>query len=83
MRNEEELIEEVLNGCYDSFETLLHPYRQLILNIGYRMTGKEISLTLIDTTLHLKSGERTVVGVSKLDNGGKALILILSGKVIK
>jgi len=45
--------------------------------------GKEISSTLIDTTLSLKSGERTVVGVSRLDGGDKALILILSGKVIQ
>lgn len=45
--------------------------------------GKERSLTLIDTTLTIKSGERTVVGVSKLDGGDKALILILSGQVIK
>lgn len=45
--------------------------------------GKEVSTTLIDTTLSLKSGERTVVGVSKLDGGDKALILILSGQIIK
>jgi len=38
---------------------------------------------LIGTTLTVKSGERTVVGVSKLDGGDKALILIISGKVIK
>jgi len=50
---------------------------------GINKEGKEISTTLIDTTLTLKSGERTVVGVSKLDGGEKALILILSGKVIQ
>lgn len=50
---------------------------------GINKEGKEISSILIDTTLTLKSGERTVVGVSKLDGGDKALILILSGKVIK
>lgn len=50
---------------------------------GINKEGKEISSTLIDTTLTLKSGERTVVGVSRLDGGDKALILILSGKVIK
>lgn len=47
--------------------------------------GKELrsSTIVIDTTFSLKSGERTVVGVSKLDGGDKALILIISGKVIK
>jgi type II secretory pathway component GspD/PulD (secretin) len=50
---------------------------------GINKEGKEISSILINTTLTLKSGERTVVGVSKLDVGDKALILILSGKVIK
>lgn len=44
---------------------------------------KEKSVVLIRTTLTVKSGERTVVGVSKLDGGDKALILIISGKVIK
>lgn len=37
---------------------------------------------LIDTQLTMKSGEKTVVGVSKLNGGDKGLILILSGKVI-
>ena len=41
------------------------------------------SRTLIETNLFMKSGEKTVVGVSKLDGGDKGLILILSGKVIK
>ncbi len=44
---------------------------------------REKSVVLIRTTLTVKSGERTVVGVSKLDGGDKALILIISGKVIK
>lgn len=37
---------------------------------------------LIETQLTMKSGEKTVVGVSKLNGGDKGLILILSGKVI-
>jgi hypothetical protein len=37
---------------------------------------------LIESTLNIKSGDRTVVGVSKLDGGGQGLILIISGKVI-
>jgi hypothetical protein len=38
--------------------------------------------TLIESTLNVKSGERTVVGVSKLDGGGKGLILIISAKIV-
>lgn len=49
---------------------------------GLSSEGKEVSSTLLDTTFSLKSGERTVVGVSKLDGGDKALILIISGKVV-
>jgi hypothetical protein len=48
-----------------------------------RIETKEKNITLIRTTLTVKSGERTVVGVSKLDGGDSALILIISGKVIK
>ncbi|MGD2295652.1 MAG: RNA polymerase sigma factor [Candidatus Aminicenantes bacterium] len=39
MKKEEELIEEVLRGNHDSFEPLLTPYRQGMLNIAYRMSG--------------------------------------------
>jgi len=56
---------------------------ELIQLLDVNGVGKKRSLTLIDTTLTIKSGERTVVGVSKLDGGDKALILILSGQVIK
>lgn len=41
------------------------------------------SQTLISTALSLKSGEKTVTGVSKLDGGDKGLILILSAKAVK
>jgi hypothetical protein len=51
--------------------------------VGSPIDAKEMSSTLVATTLSLKSGERTVVGVSKLDGGDKALVLILSGKVLK
>ena len=37
---------------------------------------------LIMTSLNIKSGDRTVVGVSKLDGGDKGLILIISGKIV-
>lgn len=41
------------------------------------------SVSLLETTLTLKSGDRTVVGVSKLNGGDNALILILHGRVDK
>jgi len=45
--------------------------------------GAPRAVRLIDTPLTIKSGERTVVGVSKLDGGDKGLILIISGRTIK
>jgi hypothetical protein len=50
-------------------------------------TDKSYSLKnpiiLIDTSLSIQSGERSVVGVSKLDGGDLGLILIIEGKIIK
>lgn len=40
------------------------------------------SMTLIATQLTMRSGDKTVVGVSKLDGGDKGLILIISGKAV-
>lgn len=42
-----------------------------------------VTTDLIGTTLSIKSGDKTVVGVSKLDGGGKGLILIISGKIVE
>ena len=39
MKNEEELIEVVLQGDEDAFELLLYPYRNNMLNLSYRMVG--------------------------------------------
>ncbi|NQT80475.1 MAG: hypothetical protein HQ555_08820 [Candidatus Aminicenantes bacterium] len=50
---------------------------------GYVHEGIKKYQTLINTPLTIKGGERTVVGVSKLDGGDKALILILQGKIVK
>jgi hypothetical protein len=59
---------------------------------GFKPDGSERILTLIDTNLTLKSGEKTVVGISNLSYAPReaageeedtALILILSGKVLK
>lgn len=44
--------------------------------------AQPVVTTLIESTLNIKSGERTVVGVSKLDGGDKGLILIISGKIV-
>ncbi len=41
------------------------------------------NISLLETSLTLESGDRTVVGVSKLNGGDNALILILHGKVDK
>lgn len=46
-----------------------------------QVIGREINL--ISTTLAIKNGERTVIGVSRLDGGDKALILIILGKIVK
>ncbi len=59
---------------------------------GFKPDGSERTLPLIDTTLTLKSGEKQVVGISQLsyvprtaagEGEDTALILILSGKVLK
>ena len=59
---------------------------------GFRPDGNERVLTLTSTNLTLKSGEKQVVGISKLsyvpreaasEEEDTALILILSGKVLK
>jgi hypothetical protein len=73
----------------DSFQVDL----RLSQHRGFKQDGNERTLTLIDTALNLKSGEKTVVGVSKLSAGlimkdgeraeEKALILILSGNVLR
>jgi len=39
MKNEDELVGEALQGDHSSFEQLLRPYRQGLLNMAYRMTG--------------------------------------------
>jgi hypothetical protein len=52
-------------------------------DMGLNSEGKQRTIILVETSLSIKSGERTVVGVSKLNGGDKALILILSGSVVK
>ncbi len=50
---------------------------------GAEVGKKPKDIRLFETTLTMNSGERTVVGVSKLNGGDDALILILTGKVLK
>ncbi len=51
--------------------------------LRYDAVDLEKSLTLLQTSLSLKDGEHSVVGVSKLNGGDTALILVIEGKVIK
>jgi RNA polymerase sigma-70 factor (ECF subfamily) len=39
MRDEDKLVEDVLQGKHSSFEILLQPYKQGFLNMAYRITG--------------------------------------------
>jgi len=74
----------------DVIQTEIEFRKQTVVNtfmpISDKTTPMPIQTTgstdLISTTLMLKAGEKTVVGVSKSD-GDKGLILILSGKVTK
>ncbi len=51
--------------------------------IGSGENARREATTLLESNFSLKPGEKTVVGVSKMDGGDKSLILIISGKVIK
>ncbi len=61
--------------------------RHHALEVGKDAEGNEVTYRqnkdLIRSFLNIKSGDRTVVGVSKLDGGDKGLILIISGKVVE
>jgi len=63
----------------DSFQVEM----SLTQDKGFTPEAKQRNVTLLATKLTLKSGERQVVGVSRLDGGDKALILILSGRIYK
>lgn len=39
MNNEDELVERALQGNHSAFENLLRPYRNMMLNLAFRMTG--------------------------------------------
>jgi hypothetical protein len=67
----------------DTFQVHIELRHDRVHKIGSSMTQTEKNVRLIETAFTLKSGDKTVVGVSKLDGGDKALILVISGKVIK
>lgn len=58
---------------------------QTEIKLGYSMTITNAAQNyLIMTTLTMKSGEKTVVGVSKMaGSSDRGLILIISGKIVK
>lgn len=61
----------------------IHLERLELGQYKYNREKKRYYSPLIETPITLKVGERTVVGVSKLDGGKTALILIISGKIVK
>ncbi len=65
----------------DTFQVDLELRHERVIKSG-NMT-KTQNVALIETALTLRSGEKTIVGVSKLDGGDKALVLVVSGKIIK
>jgi len=52
------------------------------LPTGQNAMGMQ-SITLLTSNFTMKSGDKTVVGVSKLDGGDKGLILIITGKIVR
>jgi len=79
---EKELVRKALSAlCGKKKEEMKLPIS------GERFWGAINPITLIDSNLNLKSGDRTVVGVSRLnissspDVNNKGFILIISGKI--
>jgi hypothetical protein len=66
----------------DTFQVNIDLRHDRVVNLG-ALKQTEKNVHLIETAFTLRSGEKTIVGVSKLDGGDKALILVISGKIIK
>ncbi|MGD8534753.1 MAG: hypothetical protein PVF66_02810 [Candidatus Aminicenantes bacterium] len=66
----------------DTFQVNIELRHDRVIDRG-NVKQTEKNVRLIETAFTLKSGDKTIVGVSKLDGGDKALILVISGKVIK
>lgn len=69
----------IKEGKKDAFQVDL----DLRQYIGFNKEGDTIATMLIETSLTFQTGKRTVVGVSKLNGGNQALILIIQGTVIE
>jgi hypothetical protein len=73
----------IRDGATETIRAEVEFYRPIWAPMAPNQTGPQmINSDLIRTTLMLKPGEKTVVGVSKSD-ADKGLILIISGKVTK
>lgn len=66
----------------DTIQLQVELLHDRVVNMGTSLK-REANVPLIETVLTIKSGDKSVVGVSKLNGGDKALILIIQGKVIK
>jgi hypothetical protein len=73
----------VRDAAAESIKADIEFYKPVWAPMAPNQSGPQrINIDLIRTTLTLKPGEKTVVGVSKSD-ADKGLILIISGKVMK
>jgi hypothetical protein len=73
----------IRDGIAETIKAEIEFYRPIWAPMAPNQTGPQmINIDLVRTTLMLKPGEKTVVGVSKSD-ADKGLILIISGKVMK
>lgn len=66
----------------DTFQVNIDLRHYRVIEVGGLKQAPR-TVQLIETAFTLRSGDKTIVGVSKLDGGDKALILVISGKVIK
>jgi hypothetical protein len=73
----------IRDGAAETIKAKIELIRQIWAPMAPNQTNPQmINSELVSTTLMLKPGEKTVVGVSKSD-ADKGLILIISGKVTK
>jgi type II secretory pathway component GspD/PulD (secretin) len=71
---------EMVEGKNDSVRLRFHLYRYEVLpELGKQ--GSRIKHTLVATTVELKDGETAVLGASKINGDGKALITVVSMKL--
>ena len=65
----------------DSFQVELELQHERVKRTGGAVQRENV--TLLETGLNLKSGEKTIVGISKLDGDDRALVLVISGKILR